>query len=302
MGMEEVKNENEEKVSEITKELDATAKSLQLVKSLKEQTETELASMSGDLVETEQRCKSEADSSQEKLAEVIANYARERAALVQNAKAEKESVAREKDIEIANVHKVVTEREVELENVRRQVSERSSEISELKQEKEEMLVKMDQLQSQMDANSKDLTVALQQKDETLTQLDSKTKDLNVVLKEKEELTIQLGAARDALGQEKKENEERVKSLESAKAKAEEETRSAQADVGNCLVERSKEVKAAMEERSRVLAECQEESRREGEEREREAGLRLEAVLMEKETTVKELEAANRKLASCKTES
>ena len=301
-AMEEVMKENEEKVSEITKELDATAKSLQLVKSLKEQTEAELTSLSGDLVETEQRCKSEADSSQEKLTDVIANSARERAELVENAKMEKEGVIREKDHEIANIHKVVSERETELENVRRQVSERIGEISELKQEKEEMLVKMEQLQSQLDTNSKDLTAALQQKDETLTELDSKTKDLNVVLKEKEELTIQLGAAGDALSQEKKENEERAKSLEAAKTKAEEETRAAQGDVGNCLVERSKEVKAAMEERSRVLSECQESSRREGEEREREAAQRLEAVLLEKETTVKELEAANGRLASCKTES
>merc|ERR1712037_652789 len=46
--MDSMKKENEEKVSEIAKELDATVKSLQLVKSLKEQVETELASVSGD--------------------------------------------------------------------------------------------------------------------------------------------------------------------------------------------------------------------------------------------------------------
>merc|ERR1712130_491266 len=71
--LDSVKKENEEKVSEIKKELDATVKSLQLVKSLKEQTESELASVSGDLVETEQRCKSEGDANQEKLEKLVAN-------------------------------------------------------------------------------------------------------------------------------------------------------------------------------------------------------------------------------------
>ena len=114
--------------------------------------------------------------------------------------------------------------------------------------------------------------------------------------------MQLAASKDALSKEKQKNEERVARLEADKAKAEEEARAAQGDVGNCLVERSKEVKAALEERSRVLDECQEERRKEAEEREKEAAQRLEAVLLEKETTVKELEAANGRLASCKTES
>merc|ERR1712037_748692 len=153
--MDSVKKENEEKVSEITKELDATVKSLQLVKSLKEQVEAELASVSGDLVETELRCKSEGDASEEKMAEMVANSAREKAALVENAKREKEGVTQEKDIEIETVRQVVAEREAELENVRRQVSEATGEISKLNTEKEEMLVKVDQLQSQLDANSKD---------------------------------------------------------------------------------------------------------------------------------------------------
>merc|ERR1712088_857922 len=121
--MDSMKKENEEKVSEIAKELDATVKSLQLVKSLKEQAEAELASVSGDLVETEQRCKSEGEANQEKMAEMVANSAREKAALVENARSEKEGVTREKDIEIGIVRQVVAEREAELVNVRKQVSE-----------------------------------------------------------------------------------------------------------------------------------------------------------------------------------
>merc|ERR1712130_976440 len=107
------KKEKEEKVSEIKKELDATVKSLQLVKSLKEQAESELASVSGDLVETEQRCKSEGDANQEKLEKLVANSAREKAALVENGKREKEDVTREKDIEIDIARQVVTEKEGE---------------------------------------------------------------------------------------------------------------------------------------------------------------------------------------------
>merc|ERR1712037_325923 len=99
----------------------------------------ELASERGDLVETEQRCKSEGEANQEKMAEMVANSAREKAALVENARSEKEGVTREKDIEIGNVRQVVAEREAELENVRKQVSDATSEITKLNKEKEEML-------------------------------------------------------------------------------------------------------------------------------------------------------------------
>ena len=94
--VEELKKENQEKVLEISKNLDATVKSLELVKSLKEQTETELSSVRSSLLESEQRCKGEVEASQEKLEEVVTNCAREKATFVESAKVERTCGKRER--------------------------------------------------------------------------------------------------------------------------------------------------------------------------------------------------------------
>ena len=66
------------------------------------------------------------------------------------------------------------------------------------------------------------------------------------------------------------------------------------------MERAKETKVAAEERAKAADLCQEETRRVVEQQEKEAARRLDEILQEKKTIVKELEVAKGKLTSCKT--